>query len=236
MTETARRVLYLRRMGIDVWQRRSLAPASSPAAVDTSVPGAEVALPDAGGDRSDWQALQDQVRECRQCTLCETRRNTVFGVGSPQADLLLIGEAPGAEEDRRGEPFVGAAGKLLDNMLRAIGLDRTTVFIANVLKCRPPANRDPRPEEIQACSAYLNAQVRHIRPRVILALGKVSAQALLQSSAPLKAMRERWHTAGPEQTPVMVTYHPAYLLRRPDDKARAWRDLCAVRDRLREPA
>lgn len=230
MTISPRQALYLQRMGIDLWRRReSPAAAADTAAGDAPVAGAVGDVPD------DWQALQQRVSDCRFCTLCETRRQTVFGVGSPSADLLLIGEAPGAEEDRRGEPFVGAAGKLLDNMLRAIELDRQRVFIANVLKCRPPNNRDPKPEEIRSCMPYLEAQIRHLQPRVILALGKVAAQALLESSAPLRAMREHWHRLGPTEVPMLVTYHPAYLLRRPEDKAKAWLDLCQIRDRLGAP-
>ncbi|MCK8516098.1 uracil-DNA glycosylase [Methylonatrum kenyense] len=232
MTVSARQALYLRRMGIDLWRQRD--PAAAPAAPGARVVAGEPdrGLPDEQAD--DWTALQQRVSGCRLCDLCESRRQTVFGVGSPSADLLLIGEAPGAEEDRRGEPFVGAAGKLLDNMLRAIDLDRQRVFIANVLKCRPPNNRDPKPEEVRSCMPYLEAQIRHLQPRVILALGKVAAQSLLESGAPLKAMRERWHQLGPLQVPLLVTYHPAYLLRRPEDKAKAWRDLCRIRDRLGE--
>lgn len=228
MTVAPWQARYLQRMGIDLWRRRELSDASAQTPVVSDGVTTEAADQRAG----DWQALRQTVSACRLCGLCETRQNTVFGVGSDSADLLLIGEAPGAEEDRRGEPFVGAAGKLLDNMLRAIDLDRQRVFIANVLKCRPPGNRDPKPEEIRSCMPYLGTQIEHLQPRVILALGKVSAQALLESTAPLKAMREQWHQVGALRVPMLVTFHPAYLLRRPEDKAKAWRDLCQVRDLL----
>lgn len=228
MTVSPRQARYLQRMGIDLWRRRGLSDASTQTAVVSGGVTAEAA----GQRVGDWQALQQTVSACRLCGLCETRQNTVFGGGSETADLLLIGEAPGAEEDLSGEPFIGAAGKLLDNMLRAIDLDRQRVFIANVIKCRPPNNRDPKPEEVRSCLPYLEAQIQHLQPRVILVLGKVAAQSLLKPTASLKAMRERWHQLGPLRIPTLVTYHPGYLLRRPEDKARVWRDLCQIRDLL----
>ena len=142
----------------------------------------------------DWEALQREVAECRLCSLHEGRTQTVFGVGDKNADWMLIGEAPGAEEDRRGEPFVGRAGKLLDSMLKALGLDRQQVFIANILKCRPPNNRDPRPEEILACENYLNQQINTVKPRLILALGRVAAQNLLKTETPIGKMRGKRST------------------------------------------
>jgi DNA polymerase len=177
----------------------------------------------------DWQALQVAVPECQACSLHETRTRTVFGVGDPDAEWLLVGEAPGAEEDRQGEPFVGQAGKLLDNMLAAIQLQRgKNVYIANVLKCRPPQNRDPQGEEVVKCDPFLKRQVELIKPRLIIALGKFAAQSLLNSESTISAMRGKLHDF--HGVPVIVTYHPAYLLRNLPDKARAWEDLCfAVR-------
>jgi DNA polymerase len=157
----------------------------------------------------------------------------VFGVGDPGARWVLVGEAPGAEEDRQGAPFVGRAGQLLTAMLRAVGLRREQVYIANILKCRPPNNRDPRPEEVICCEGFLHRQIDLVRPTVILALGRVAAQNLLKVDAPLKALRGRLHAFGPSRTPVVVTYHPAYLLRSPGEKRRAWEDLCFAR-RVRE--
>jgi len=176
----------------------------------------------------DWQGLQSCVSECTACSLAKTRTQTVFGVGDPNADWLIIGEAPGAEEDRKGEPFVGQAGKLLDNMLAAIQLKRgSNVYIANVLKCRPPENRDPHGEEVTQCDPFLKRQVELIKPKLILALGKFAAQSLLDSDNTIASMRGKLHDY--HGVPVIVTYHPAYLLRNLQDKARAWEDLCLAR-------
>lgn len=179
--------------------------------------------------RLDWQGLQECVPNCQACGLAKTRNQTVFGVGDPNADWLIVGEAPGAEEDKRGEPFVGQAGKLLDNMLAAIKLKRgQNVYIANVLKCRPPENRDPHGEEVTQCDPFLKRQVELIKPKLILALGKFAAQSLLGSDDTITAMRGKLHDYS--GVPVIVTYHPAYLLRNLPDKAKAWEDLCfAVR-------
>ncbi len=186
-----------------------------------SVPGR---TPDTGVI-PDWETLQREVAECRLCPLHEGRTQTVFGVGDVNADWMLIGEAPGAEEDRRGEPFVGRAGKLLDSMLKALGLDRQQVFIANILKCRPPNNRDPRPEEVLACGNYLNQQINTVKPRLILALGRVAAQNLLKTETPIGKMRGKQFHYGDPPIPVVVTYHPAYLLRSPREKRKSWQDL-----------
>jgi DNA polymerase len=156
----------------------------------------------------------------------------VFGVGPERTDWLVIGEAPGAEEDRQGEPFVGRAGQLLDAMLAALGLDRNTAYIANVLKCRPPNNRDPEPAEAERCAPFLDRQIALIRPRVILAVGRIAAQRLLGTDAPLGRLRGQVHAYGPERLPVVVTYHPAYLLRRPSEKGKVWRDLLFARRQL----
>lgn len=173
----------------------------------------------------DWQALQTCVQTCQACSLAQTRTQTVFGVGDKAADWLIIGEAPGAEEDKRGEPFVGAAGQLLDNMLAAIQLNRTSkVYIANVLKCRPPENRDPHGEEVKQCDPFLKRQLALIQPKLILALGRFAAQSLLNSVESIASMRGKLHDY--QGIPVIVSYHPAYLLRNLPDKAKAWEDLC----------
>ena len=174
----------------------------------------------------DWPALAHRVSQCTACELHAGRQNTVFGVGDRSADLMVIGEAPGAEEDRQGEPFVGRAGQLLNAMLLAIGLQRDQVFIANILKCRPPGNRDPRPEEALKCEPFLRRQVALVRPRVILAVGRVAAQNLLKSQEAVGRMRGRAFQF--EGIPVVVSYHPAYLLRSPEQKAKAWQDLQRV--------
>jgi uracil-DNA glycosylase family 4 len=181
----------------------------------------------------DWDALQARVAACQACGLWETRTQTVFGVGRHDADLMLIGEAPGADEDRQGEPFVGRAGQLLNRMLAAIGLNRGQVYIANILKCRPPGNRDPKPEEAAACRAFLMAQIERVRPRIILSLGRISAQHLLATGEAVGRLRGRWFSFGPDAVPLMVTFHPSYLLRAPEQKALAWRDLAQVAKRLR---
>jgi DNA polymerase len=215
------------------------APAARPAPVQPPVNEAVVAasqpvaaparLRPAGVDAMDWPALQAAVAGCEACGLCRSRQNTVFGVGDHQADWMVIGEAPGENEDLQGEPFVGVAGQLLDNMLRAIGRSRTgsgaqAAYIANVLKCRPPANRNPLPEEVAQCEPYLARQVALVQPKIILAMGRFAVQSLLQTSEPIGKLRGQVHRY--QGVPVIVTYHPAYLLRTPSDKAKAWADLC----------
>jgi DNA polymerase len=182
----------------------------------------------------DWGPLREAVAGCRACRLCETRTQTVFGVGDRDAELLIVGEAPGADEDRQGEPFVGRAGQLLNLMLASIGLSRRSVYIANILKCRPPGNRDPRPEESAACRPYLMRQIELIRPRLILSVGRVSAQNMLETDDPVGRLRGRWFELGERALPLTVTYHPSYLLRSPDQKAKAWADLQGVARRLGE--
>lgn len=200
---------YLSAMGIDVWLPRDAGAEETP-----SVEAAEL----------DWPALRECVAQCTLCALSASRTNTVFGVGNQDADWLIVGEAPGAEEDRRGEPFVGRAGQLLDQMLQAIGQSRESVFIANILKCRPPNNRDPKPDEAAACRGYLERQIALIQPRIILAVGKIAAQNLLGSDETVGRMRGRPHDL--DGIPLVVTYHPAYLLRSPSQKHKAWSDLC----------
>ncbi|KUY53800.1 uracil-DNA glycosylase [Burkholderia sp. RF2-non_BP3] len=182
----------------------------------------------------DWDALADRVAGCTSCRLCEKRTNTVFGVGDREADWMLIGEAPGENEDKQGEPFVGQAGKLLDNMLQSLALKRgDNVYIANVIKCRPPGNRNPEPDEVARCEPYLQRQVALVKPKLIVALGRFAAQTLLKTDASIASLRGRVHTY--EGVPVIVTYHPAYLLRSLQDKAKAWADLCLARDTFQRP-
>jgi len=176
----------------------------------------------------DWHSLQACVKDCQACDLAKTRTQTVFGVGDANADWLIVGEAPGAEEDRRGEPFVGQAGKLLDSMLASIQLKRgENVYIANVLKCRPPENRDPHGVEVQQCEPFLKRQIEMIKPKLIVALGKFAAQSLLDSEEAIGKLRGKLHSYN--NVPVIVTYHPAYLLRNLADKAKAWEDLCLAK-------
>ena len=219
-----RRAHYLQALGIDLWVRRAAAEPAAGAAVALAPGPAAARGADADGAR--WQALREEVLRCKRCPLHATRTQGVFGVGPVRSDWLVIGEAPGAEEDRRGEPFVGAAGQLLDAMLRAIGLDRrSNVYIANILKSRPPGNRDPKPEEVAACLPYLVRQIDLLRPKIMLAVGRIAAQNLLATDTPLGRLRGQVHRFGELNTPLVVTYHPAYLLRTPADKRKAWEDL-----------
>lgn len=224
---------YLRAMGIPLYVRRGTGGPQTDGGLAAE---AEAVGTQEGAERSAaLEALRADVAECTACPLHAGRTQTVFGVGDPDAALMLVGEAPGSEEDRRGEPFVGRAGKLLDAMLAAIGLDRNGggVFIANVLKCRPPRNRDPEPEEVAQCQGYLRRQIELVAPELIVAMGRVAAQDLVGSKEALGRLRQREHRF--HETPLLVTYHPAYLLRNPADKAKAWADLKAIRKRLAAP-
>jgi DNA polymerase len=208
----SRRAEVLAEMGIaPVWRLRS-----------------KVVTNESSSSHDGWIPLKAAVSGCTKCGLHKTRTQTVFGVGDENADWMLIGEAPGAEEDRLGDPFVGQAGRLLDNMLAAIGLSRRkNVYIANVLKCRPPGNRNPAPEEVEQCSPHLLKQIELIKPKLIVAMGRFAAQTLLESDASIASLRGRVHRyAG---VPLIVTYHPAYLLRTLEDKAKAWEDLVFAR-------
>jgi DNA polymerase len=232
---------YLDALGIDRWVPRNApaevapeiplarADAPMPAAAAASIQVPEVRAPLAPPvplePGIDWVPLRERVAACTACDLCKTRTQTVFGVGNQRAEWLIIGEAPGAEEDRQGEPFVGRAGQLLNAMLLAIGLPRETVFIANILKCRPPGNRDPKPEEVARCLPFLQAQIALLRPKIMLAVGRIAAQNLLATDAPLARLRGKLHRFGEAGTPLVITYHPAYLLRTPADKRKAWEDL-----------
>jgi len=229
VSDASRRLQYLEAMGIQAWVARDAAPAA-PAVVSEPAPeysATETSMGAGGGEvaRLDWGALQARVKDCALCGLEKTRTQTVFGVGNHSAAWMVIGEAPGAEEDRQGEPFVGRAGQLLNEMLWALGLAREAVYIANVLKCRPPNNRDPRPEEVACCEPYLKRQVALIRPKIILAVGRIAAQNLLKTDTPIGALRGRVHRYADTGIPLVVTYHPAYLLRSPLEKHKAWEDL-----------
>ena len=180
----------------------------------------------------DWDGLQAEVKACTACPLHQTRTQTVFGVGDPAADWMVIGEAPGEQEDLQGEPFVGRAGLLLNEMLRAIGLSREQVFIANILKCRPPKNRDPQPAEAAACEGYLKRQIACVKPKIILAVGRIAAQNLLKTTTPIGKLRGRLHDY--QGVPLVVTYHPAYLLRSPLEKRNAFDDLRLARQTYRK--
>ena len=175
--------------------------------------------------RMGWSELESQVSECTACNLHTTRTQAVFGIGNQTAEWMIVGEAPGADEDRLGEPFVGRAGKLLDAMLLALGLRREQVYIANILKSRPPNNRDPRPDEVQACWPFLLRQIRLVEPGIILAVGRIAAQNLLLTDLPVGKLRGRVHRFGECKIPVVVSYHPAYLLRAPAEKQKVWEDL-----------
>jgi uracil-DNA glycosylase family 4 len=243
---------YLAALGLETWTLRGpTAAGSEPVAapVNESVPAVaaapreaerrnEVAPGDGAAPREtapreaayDWPQLRERVAACTRCGLSATRTQTVFGVGNLQAEWLVVGEAPGAEEDRQGEPFVGRAGQLLNSMLRAIGLKREQVYIANVLKCRPPQNRDPLPKETVECLPYLDRQIALLRPKIMLVVGRIAAQNLLRTDAKLGALRQQVHIFGASRVPLVVTYHPAYLLRSPAEKRKAWEDLKFARE------
>jgi len=182
----------------------------------------------------DWKSLQIAVQNCTACGLNKTRTQTVFGVGNRQAQLMIIGEAPGFHEDQQGEPFVGRAGQLLNAMLESIGFDRSTVYIANILKCRPPNNRDPMPEEVNLCTPFLAKQIALINPALLLAVGRIAAHFLLDTKTSLAQLRGKIHVYGQLKTPLIITYHPAYLLRNPSDKSKAFQDLQLIQNTLKE--
>lgn len=220
-------------MGVQVWVERGTerqvlesVPISEPEPAELPT------TPPPAADQSavtvstlDWEPLRLTVAACMLCGLHETRTQTVFGVGNPDADWVFIGEAPGAEEDKQGKPFVGRAGHLLDNMLGAMQLQREDVFIANILKCRPPQNRDPQPEESRACRAYLQRQIDLLKPKIVVVLGRIAAQNLLQTDTPIGKLRGREYVYEDTDIPLVVTYHPAYLLRKPSEKRKSWDDL-----------
>jgi DNA polymerase len=204
-------------MGIEVWVSRASAAQEQAPVPDVIAENAQPEPVDS------WDALQAEVAPCTKCELCKSRTQTVFGSGNKNADWMIIGEGPGQNEDQQGLPFVGKAGLLLTEMLRTIGLDREEVFIANIVKCRPPANRDPKPIEIETCKPYLLRQIALLKPKIIVVLGRVAAQALLNTDEPIGKLRGKIHALN--DTPVVVVYHPAYLLRSMLDKRKAWEDL-----------
>lgn len=260
MRWSERQVAMLQEMGIRVWDAPAHgdevavaepaaasaptpAAAPSPAGTRPAAPGIAPAAAPLRGPRPDgvatmdWPALREAVAGCTACKLCSGRTQTVFGVGNPQAHWMVVGEAPGEQEDRQGEPFVGKSGQLLDSMLRALGLTRgeaepaRQVFIANTLKCRPPGNRNPEPDELAQCEPFLIRQIELVKPRMILAMGRFAVQSLLRSSEPVGRLRGKVHRY--QGVPLVVTYHPAYLLRNPEDKARAWDDLCLALEQMK---
>ena len=208
---------YLKAMGVQEWTARH----SEAGGAEAGPPLERLATDGLPG----WQTLETQVSTCTRCALHEGRTQTVFGVGNRNADWMIIGEAPGADEDKQGEPFVGRAGQLLTEILYAAGYRRADVFIANILKCRPPANRDPSAEEIGCCMPYLQQQIELIQPRLILAVGRVAAHGLLQTTRQVGRLRGTVHLYGEQAIPLVVTYHPAYLLRSPLEKRKVWEDL-----------
>ena len=226
---TVRRIDVLHDMGVQVWLPRERNSGRGHATAGRQAPLAAAAPTAPAGaepDRLDWGGLEHQVSRCTACDLHRGRTQAVFGTGDRSARWMVIGEAPGVEEDRRGEPFVGRAGQLLNAMLLAAGFKREEVYIANVVKCRPPDNRDPRPEETARCAPFLQRQIDLVEPELILAVGRVAAQRLLGTDTPVGRLRGRLHHLGTDPgIPLVVTYHPAYLLRSPREKAKVWQDL-----------
>ena len=201
------------------------------ASVDTGESSAPTVLESSVAEKSGLDAVRELLGDCRRCPLHRTRHNLVFGEGNPKADLVFVGEAPGADEDAQGRPFVGPAGQLLTKIIGAMGLKREEVYICNILKCRPPGNRNPQPEEIAPCEPFLIRQLEAIRPRVICALGTFAAHTLLKSEAPISVLRGRFHSY--QGIPLMPTYHPAYLLRNPGAKKQVWEDVQIIMKTLR---
>lgn len=229
---SAEKKAYLQAMGILPW------------VINAKVVSADTTLPELPTTQDtqtsstpsclNWEDLAKTVANCVACDLHKTRTQTVFGVGNQKAELVFVGEAPGMNEDRIGEPFVGRAGQLLDAMLQSIGLNRQEIFIANVLKCRPPNNRDPSPEEVAQCTPFLEQQLTLLQPKLIVALGRIAAHYLLKTNAPLNQMRNQKHFFGNNNIPLLVTFHPAYLLRSPLEKRKAYDDLLQIRQFLQK--
>ena len=212
---------YLQAMGIQVWQEKG--------AVDDSPSSSS---PETQADQGVWGKLKEQTSCCTSCDLCKTKTHVVFGVGNQQADLLVVGEAPGANEDLQGEPFVGRGGKLLDAMLHSIGLDRKDIYIANILKCRPPKNRDPLPQEVECCTPYLQQQIALIQPKLIVTVGRIAAQFLLNTTESMGKLRGQVFHYGEKNIPLIATYHPAYLLRSPSKKVESYKDFLHIQGEL----
>ncbi len=213
---------YLKAMGVEIWQDKDKAKKSKAKTLDN----------DNAQDLHSLDEVKKKVAACTLCALHKTRTNTVFGVGNEKAQALFIGEAPGANEDLKGEPFVGRAGMLLNAMLKSIRLDRTDIYIANILKCRPPNNRDPLPEEVKLCTPYLQKQIDLIQPKILIAVGRIAAQFLLNTTESMSKLRGNTYQYGPQKIPLLVTYHPAYLLRSPSEKRKAYSDFLIIKKAL----
>jgi DNA polymerase len=227
-----RKLAYLEALGVEAYVPRSRGPVDA-AATEVAPVVVAAAPPLETVSNLGWEALRARVSVCTRCELHLTRTQTVFGTGNTHARWMFIGEAPGAEEDKRGEPFVGRAGQLLTAMLKALGFSRDDVYIANVLKCRPPGNRDPRPDEVRSCRGYLERQIELVSPLLIVAVGRIAAQNLLATDSALARLRGQVHALGERRWPLIVTYHPAYLLRSPAEKRKAWQDLVFARQLFR---
>jgi uracil-DNA glycosylase len=233
MIDTEKRLDYFKKMEIPLWSLREHTNKLSKETVkDDDMPRKSIMTREQKISTLNWQELRLAVNNCKACDLYKTRNNPVFGVGNPDADLLVIGEAPGANEDKQGEPFVGRGGQLLTNMLSAIGFKREDYYIANILKSRPPNNRDPSLQEVKACTPYLLRQISLIKPKLILAVGRIAAQYLLSTDASMASLRGNLYHFGIKKIPLLVTYHPAYLLRSPREKRKAWQDMLCVKKQL----
>lgn len=212
---------YLKEMGIDIWQDKNKVKTKT-----------KINAKDSLEEIHDLEELKNMVAACTLCVLHKTRTNTVFGVGNEHAKAMFIGEAPGANEDLQGEPFVGRAGMLLNAMLKSIGLNRSDVYIANILKCRPPNNRDPLPDEVKLCTPYLQQQIALIQPKILIAVGRIAAQFLLNTTEAMSRLRGNTYQYGAQKIPLLVTYHPAYLLRSPSEKRKAYLDFKLIKKML----
>lgn len=233
MIDIEKRLDYFKKMEIPLWSLREHTNTLSKVTVeDDDMPRKSIMTREQKISTLNWQELSLAVSSCNACNLYKTRNNPVFGVGNPDADLLVIGEAPGANEDKQGEPFVGRGGQLLTNMLLAIGFKREDYYIANILKSRPPNNRDPSLEEVKACTPYLLRQISLIKPKLILAVGRIAAHYLLSTDATMASLRGNLYHFGVNKIPLLVTYHPAYLLRSPREKRKAWQDMLCVKKQL----
>jgi len=235
MTLNQRQIAILEKIGIDVWcQRDADSSMDESEAVFEAAPGESSVAQCAVNGGITLEQIAETIASCQKCQLHSTRINTVPGIGNLNADWMFVGEAPGQNEDQQGLPFVGRAGQLLDAMIAALNMKREDVFIANVVKCRPPNNRDPLYEEVDQCEPYLHQQLELIRPKIIVALGRVSAQALLKTDAPIGKLRGQIYQYGSDKIPLIPTYHPAYLLRSPQQKAKAWEDLLVAKSLVDE--
>jgi DNA polymerase len=233
MMDKEKRVNYFKKMEIPLWiLRENTNKLSKETVKDNDMPRKSIMTREQKISTLNWQELKLAVNNCKACNLYKTRTNPVFGVGNLNADLLVIGEAPGANEDKQGEPFVGRGGQLLTNMLSAIGYKREDYYIANILKSRPPHNRDPSLEEVKVCTAYLLRQISLINPKLILAVGRIAAHYLLSTDASMASLRGNLFHFGINKIPLLVTYHPAYLLRSPREKRKAWQDMQCVKKQL----